>query len=79
MPHPKVLRLVFYFTRLYIDLVMEELITFVSSCKSRYIISRLSYNVFVAQWVESCYPTRKVRGSSPTTVIFFVAFFHPFG
>ena len=50
---------------------------FVPSCK-RYMFSRIAYNVFVAQWVESCYPTRKIRGSSSTAVTFFVASFYPF-
>ena len=54
-----------------------KLITVVSSCK-RYIFLRSPYNVFVAQWVESCYSTRKVRGSSPAAVMFFVASFYPF-
>ena len=47
------------------------------SCK-RYIFSGSAYNVFVAQWIESCYPTWKVHGSSPTAVIFFVPSLYPF-
>ena len=38
-----------------------ELITYVSSFQ-RYIFSRSPCNVFVAQWVESCYPTRYTEG-----------------
>ena len=43
-----------------------------------HIFLRSPYSVFVVQWLGSCYPTRKVRGSTPKAVILFVAYFYPF-
>ena len=60
------------------DQIMKNLVELLCRVVKGTSFFRFSYNGFMAQWVERCYHTRKVRGSSPTAVIFFVTSFYPF-